>query len=161
MTERPEAQRKGARPVETDDAGASAGPPVTPPRSEPGRPPVVTVAMVLWIVLGVVMVGIAALYGIALAFGAAGSGATVAALVAAMVVLAAAGVAVVVGARRVGAGSRRARRALSIVGGVLAAVGLVQVTFLGVAGSWFVAFLVGAVLLHVPTARAWFAGTGP
>lgn len=131
---------------------------VTPPREEPRRPPVVTAAMVIWMVLGVVMVAMGALYAIALITGAADGGSGVPALVAAMIVLAAAGVAVVVGARRAGHGSRRARTALSATGGVLAAVGLVQVTFLGVAGSWFLAFLVGVVLLHVPTARAWFGG---
>ena len=53
-------------------------------------------------------------------------------------------------------GSRRARTGLTAVGVVLAAVGLVQVTFLGVGGAWFVAFVAGAVLLHLPAARAWF-----
>jgi hypothetical protein len=132
---------------------------VTPPREEP-RPPVVTVAMMLWMLLGGVMVALGALYAIALVTGAADGGSSVLGMVAAMVVLAAAGVAVVLGARRVGRGSRPARSALSAVGGVLAALGLVQLTFLGVAGSWFLAFVVGVVLLHLPTARAWFAGVG-
>ena len=116
--------------------------------------------MVVWIVLGVAMVGIGALYAIALVTGAADGGSGVLALVAAAIVLAAGGVAVVVAARRAGRASRPARRALTILGGVLAVLGLVQVTFLGVAGSWFLAFVAGAVLLHVPTARAWFAGDG-
>ena len=73
-----------------------------------------------------------------------------------MVVLAAGGVVTVVAARRAGRGSRGARTGLTAVGVVLAAVGLVQVTFLGVGGAWFVAFVAGAVLLHLPAARAWF-----
>jgi hypothetical protein len=43
-----------------------------------------------------------------------------------------------------------------VLGGVLAVAGLVQVTFLGAGGVWFVAFVVGAVLMHLPAARAWF-----
>jgi hypothetical protein len=120
---------------------------------------VVTAALVLWIVLGVLMVGIGLLYAIALVTASAEStvgGPGPVATILAMIVLAAGGVAVVVAARRMGAGSRLARRGLTIAGVVLAVAGLVQVTFLGVAGSWFVGFVAGAVLLHLPAARAWF-----
>ena len=133
---------------------------VTPPRREPRRPVVVTVAVVLWTVLGVLVVGIGVLYLVGAISSAPGATGLLLPL-AATLVLAAAGAALIVAARRLAGGSRSARRALSITGGVLAAVGLVQLTFLGVAGSWFVAFLAGVVLLHVPTARAWFAGEGP
>lgn len=140
----------------TDHAPRVPEPAVTPPDEEPGRPGVVTAAVALWIVLGVLMVGTALLFALALAFGGVGPGTAPLAVVAAMVLLAAGGVGTVIAARRLGRGSRRARTALTAVGGVLAAVGLVQVTFLGAGGAWFVAFLVGAVLLHLPAARAWF-----
>ena len=52
------------------------------------------------------------------------------------------------------------RTVLTVLGSVLAVVGLVQVTFRGVGGSWFVAFLVAVVLLHLPAARAYFARDG-
>lgn len=129
---------------------------VTPPTEEPSRPGVVTAAMVLWIVLGVLMVGAALLYALALLLSSSDAGSSPAAVAFAMVLLAAAGIAVVVVARRMGAGSRTARRALTIVGGVLAVVGLIQVTFRGPGGTWFLGFLAGAVLLHLPAARAWF-----
>ena len=129
---------------------------LTPPEDEPGRPGPVTAAVVLWIVLGVLMIGTALLFGLALAFGTADPGTGPVAVVAAMVMLAAGGVATIVAARRLGRGSRGARTGLTVLGAVLAAAGLVQITFLGVGGAWFVAFVAGAVLLHLPTARAWF-----
>ena len=131
---------------------------VTPPAEEPGRPGVITAAVVLWSVLGVLMIGTSVLFGLGLVLGTADPATSPVALVAAMVVLAAAGVGALVGARRIGRGSRAARRALTVVGAVLAVAGLVQVTFLGVGGAWFVAFVAGAVLLHLPAARAFFAG---
>ena len=42
---------------------------VTPPREEPGRPRVVTAAIVLWTVLGVLLVGTALLFALAPAIG--------------------------------------------------------------------------------------------
>jgi hypothetical protein len=129
---------------------------VTPPREEPGRPGVVTAAVVLWTVLGVLMVGSALLFGLGLVLGGADPGTGPVAVVAAMVVLAAAGVGTLVAARRLAGGSRAARAGLTVLGAVLAVAGLVQVTFLGVGGVWFVAFVVGAVLLHLPAARAHF-----
>jgi hypothetical protein len=140
----------------TDHARSDAERDLTPPEEEPGRPGLVTAAVVLWIVLGALMIGTALLFGVGLAFGTADPGTNPAAVVAAMVVLAAGGVGTIVAARRAGRGSRRARTVLTAVGVVLAAVGLVQVTFLGVGGAWFVAFVAGAVLLHLPAARAWF-----
>jgi hypothetical protein len=129
---------------------------VTPPEEEPGRPGVVTAAVVLWTVLGVLMCGTALLFAYGLLFGVPDPGTRPLALVAAMVVLAAGGVGTVVSARRLAGGSRVARVGLTVLGAVLAVAGLVQVTFLGVGGVWFVAFVVGAVLLHLPAARAWF-----
>jgi hypothetical protein len=129
---------------------------VTPPEEEPGRPGVVTAAVVLWTVLGVLMFGTALLFAYGLLFGVPDPGTSSLALVAAMVVLAAGGVGTVVSARRLAGGSRAARVGLTVLGAVLAVAGLVQVTFLGVGGVWFVAFAVGAVLLHLPAARAWF-----
>lgn len=139
-----------------DRASRSDDTPVTPPTEEPGRPGVVTAAMVVWIVLGVLMVGTALLYALSLT-SASETGPGWLPVVLVMVLLAAGGVAVVIAARRMGAGSRAARRGLTITGVVLAVVGLVQVTFLGVAGSWFVGFVAGAALLHLPAARNWFA----
>lgn len=137
---------------------APADPPraTTPPEEGPERPGVVTAAVVLWIVLGVLMVGTALLFGLGLAVGTVDPGAGPAAVLAAMVVLAAAGVGTLVGARRLRDGSRTARRGLTVLGALLGVAGLVQVTFLGVGGVWFVAFVAGAVLLHLPAARAWF-----
>ena len=129
---------------------------VTPPQEEPGRPGVLTAAVVLWTVLGVLMFGSALLFAYGLLFGTRAPGTGPIGLVAAMVVLAAGGVGTVVSARRLAGGSRAARVGLTVLGTVLAVAGLVQVTFLGVGGVWFVAFAVGAVLLHLPAARAWF-----
>jgi hypothetical protein len=129
---------------------------VTPPEEEPGRPGIVTAAVVVWIVLGVLMVGTAVLFAVGLIFGNLDPTTQPIAVIAAMIVLAAGGVGTVVGARRLRDGSRTARIGLTVLGAVLAVVGLVQVTFLGVGGVWFVAFAVGAVLLHLPAARAWF-----
>lgn len=129
---------------------------VTPPEEEPGRPGVVTAAVVLWAVLGVLMIGTAVLFAVGLLFGNLDPTTEPIAVVAAMIVLAAAGVGTVVGARRLRDSSRTARIGLTVLGAVLGIVGLVQVTFLGVGGVWFVAFVVGAVLLHLPAARAWF-----
>lgn len=144
----------------TDHARPAGDPAVTPPDEGPGRPGVVTAAVVLWTVLGVLMIGTALLFGLGLAFGSADPGTDPVAVVAAMVVLAAAGVGTVVAARRLGRGSRAARAGLTVLGAVLALAGLVQVTFLGAGGVWFVAFVVGAVLLHLPAARAWFGRVG-
>jgi len=129
---------------------------VTPPEEEPGRPGIVTAAVVLWAVLGVLMIGTALLFGLGLLFGRSDPGTGPLAVVAAMIVLAAAGVGAVVAARRLAGGSRAARAGLTVLGAVLALAGLVQVTFLGVGGVWFVAFAVGAALLHLPAARAFF-----
>ena len=71
--------------------------------------------------------------------------------------LAALGVGTLWATRGLRAGSRPARSALTAVGLVLAVAGLVQLTFLGVGGVYFVAFAVGALLLHLPAARAYFA----
>ncbi|MHC1562036.1 hypothetical protein ACR9E3_23995 [Actinomycetospora sp. C-140] len=136
--------------------GPAEHPAVTPPDDEPGRPGIVTAAVVVWTVLGVLMIGTALLFAVGLVFGSADPGTGPVAVVAAMIVLAAAGVGTIVAARRLGRGSRSARRGLTILGAVLAVAGLVQVTFLGVGGVWFVAFVAGAVLLHLPAARAWF-----
>jgi len=129
---------------------------VTPPEEEPGRPGIVTAAVVLWMVLGVLMIGTAVLFAVGLLFGNLDPTTEPIAVVAAMIVLAAAGVGTVVGARRLRDSSRTARIGLTVLGGVLGVAGLVQVTFLGVGGVWFVAFVVGAVLLHLPAARAWY-----
>jgi hypothetical protein len=129
---------------------------VTPPEEEPGRPGVVTAAVVVWAVLGVLMIGTALLFALGLLLGSRAPDTGAIGLVAAMVVLAAGGVGTVVSARRLAGGSRAARAGLTVLGAVLAVAGLVQVTFLGVGGVWFVAFVVGAVLLHLPAARAWF-----
>ncbi|MEJ2863024.1 hypothetical protein [Actinomycetospora flava] len=129
---------------------------VTPPEEEPGRPGIVTAAVVVWTVLGVLMVGTAVLFAVGLVFGTLDPTTEPIAVVAAMIVLAAAGVGTVVGARRLRDHSRAAWIGLTVLGAVLGVVGLVQVTFLGVGGVWFVAFAAGAVLLHLPAARAWF-----
>lgn len=144
----------------TDHARPAEDPAVTPPDEGPGRPGVVTAAVVLWTVLGVLMIGTALLFGLGLAFGTADPGTGPVAVVAAMVVLAAAGIGTVVAARRLGRGSRSARAGLTVLGVVLALAGLVQVTFLGAGGVWFVAFVAGAVLLHLRAARAWFGRSG-
>ncbi|PVZ10090.1 hypothetical protein [Actinomycetospora cinnamomea] len=138
----------------TDRAGDRTA--VTPPQGEPGRPGVVTAAVVLWSVLGVLMIGTALLFGLGLVLGSTEADTGPVAVVAAMVVLAAAGIGTLVAARRLVGGSRAARAGLTVLGAVLAIAGLVQVTFLGVGGVWFVAFVVGAVLLHLPAARAHF-----
>lgn len=129
---------------------------MTPPREEPGRPGVVTAAIVVWIVLGALMVGSALLVALAIVLG---SSDQVGALpvIAVMVVLAAGGAAAIIGARRLRSRSRSARVGLTVLGAALAVAGLVQVTFLGVGGAWFVAFVAGAVLLHLPAARDFFA----
>ncbi|WP_378024333.1 hypothetical protein [Actinomycetospora rhizophila] len=129
---------------------------VTPPEEEPGRPGLVTAAVVLWVVLGALMIGTAVLFAVGLLFGTLDPTTQPIAVIAAMVVLLAGGVGTVVGARRLRDGSRAAWIGLTVLGAVLGVVGLVQVTFLGVGGVWFVAFAVGAVLLHLPAARAWF-----
>lgn len=129
---------------------------VTPPEEEPGRPGLVTAAVVLWVVLGALMIGTAVLFAVGLLFGTLDPTTQPIAVIAAMVVLLAGGVGTVVGARRLRDGSRAAWIGLTVLGAVLGVVGLVQVTFLGVGGVWFVAFVVGAVLLHLPAARAWF-----
>ncbi len=135
---------------------------VTPPRDDDtGRPGLVTAAVAVWAGIGALMIGAALLFLLGLLVGAADPSTSPAAVAAAMVVLAAAGAGVLVGARRLGQGSRTARVALTVLGAVLAVAGLVQVTFLGVGGVWFVAFAVGAVLLHLPAARAFFAGRRP
>ncbi|MDL5155322.1 hypothetical protein [Actinomycetospora termitidis] len=130
---------------------------VTPPREEPGRPTIVTVAVVLWAVLGVLLIGTAVLFLIALVVGNADPATGVASLVVTAVVLAALGAGTLWATRGLAAGSRPARSTLTAVGVVLAVAGLVQLTFLGVGGVYFVAFAAGALLLHLPAARAWFA----
>ena len=129
---------------------------VTPPEEEPGRPGIVTAAVVVWTVLGVLMIGTAVLFAVGLLFGTLDPTTAPIAVVAAMIVLAAGGVGTVVGARRLRDHSRAAWIGLTVLGAVLGVVGLVQVTFLGVGGVWFVAFAAGAALLHLPAARAWF-----
>lgn len=131
---------------------------VTPPHEEPGRPGAVTAAVWVWGVIGALMIGAALLFLLGLLSGGVDPTTGPVAAAAAMVVLAAAGGGVLVGARRLGRRSRTARTGLTVLGAVLAVAGLVQVTFLGVGGVWFVAFAVGAVLLHLPAARPWFAG---
>jgi hypothetical protein len=129
---------------------------VTPPHDEPGRPTLVTVAVVLWAVLGVLLVGTGVLFGIAAAVGNADPATGAGSLVLTAVVLLAIGVGTLVATRGLAQGYRPARSALTGIGMVLAVAGLVQLTFLGVGGVYFVAFAAGAVLLHLPTARAWF-----
>ncbi|MEJ2868485.1 hypothetical protein WCD74_11970 [Actinomycetospora sp. OC33-EN08] len=130
---------------------------VTPPREEPGRPTVVTVAVVLWAVLGVLLIGTAVLFLVALVVGNTDPATGVASLVVTAVVLAALGAGTLWATRGLAARSRPARATLTAIGVVLAVAGLVQLTFLGVGGVYFVAFAAGALLLHLPTARAWFA----
>jgi hypothetical protein len=129
---------------------------VTPPRDEPGRPRVVTVAIVLWAVLGVLLVVTALLFAVALAVGTLDPNTGSVSLVLTAIVLAIVGVGTLVATRALSAGSRPARAALTGVGVVLAVAGLVQLTFLGVGGVYFVAFAAGALLLHVPAARSYF-----
>ncbi|GLZ50937.1 hypothetical protein [Actinomycetospora sp. NBRC 106378] len=130
---------------------------VTPPREEPHRPTVVTVALVLWAVLGVLLVGTAVLFLIALVVGNTDPNTGTGSLVLTAVVLAALGAATLWATRGLVARSRPARATLTAIGVVLAVAGLVQLTFLGVGGVYFVAFAAGALLLHLPAARAWFA----
>ncbi|WP_018330786.1 hypothetical protein [Actinomycetospora chiangmaiensis] len=130
---------------------------VTPPREEPHRPTIVTVALVLWAVLGVLLVGTAVLFLIALVVGNTDPNTSVASLVLTAVVLAALGAATLWATRGLTVRSRPARATLTAIGVVLAVAGLVQLTFLGVGGVYFVAFAAGALLLHLPAARAWFA----
>lgn len=132
---------------------------MTPPRDDTARPGLVTAAVVVWTAIGALMIGAALLFLVGLVLGATAASSGPAAVAAAMVVLAAGGAGVLVAARRLGRGSRAARAGLTMLGAVLAVAGLVQVTFLGVGGVWFVAFAVGAVLLHLPAARAFFAAT--
>jgi len=130
---------------------------VTPPREEPGRPRVVTAAIVLWTVLGVLLLVTAVLFAIATAIGIADPATGVGSLVLTALVLAVVGVGTLVATRALAAGSRPARAALTAIGVVLAVAGLVQLTFLGVGGVYFVAFAAGALLLHLPAARAFFS----
>ena len=130
---------------------------VTPPREEPGRPRVVTAAIVLWAVLGVLLIVTAVLFAVASAIGIADPTTGVGSLVLTAVVLAVVGVGTLVATRALSAGSRPARAALTAIGVVLAVAGLVQLTFLGVGGVYFVAFAAGALLLHLPAARSYFA----
>jgi hypothetical protein len=129
---------------------------VTPPREEPGRPRVVTAAIWLWGVLGVLLVITALLFALAPAIGTADPNTGVGSLVLTAIVLAVVGVGTLVATRALSAGSRPARAALTGIGVVLAVAGLVQLTFLGVGGVYFVAFAAGALLLHVPAARSYF-----
>jgi cation transport ATPase len=129
---------------------------VTPPREEPHRPTIVTVALVLWVVLGVLLVGTAVLFLIALVVGNSDPNTGTGSLVLTAVVLAALGGATLWASRGLAARSRPARATLTAIGVVLAVAGLVQLTFLGVGGVYFVAFAAGALLLHLPAARAWF-----
>jgi cation transport ATPase len=129
---------------------------VTPPHDEPGRPTLVTVAVVLWAVLGVLLVLTGVLFGIAAAVGNADPATGAGSLVLTAIVLLAIGAGTLVATRGLARGSRPARSALTGIGMVLAIAGLVQLTFLGVGGVYFVAFAAGAVLLHLPAARAWF-----
>jgi hypothetical protein len=129
---------------------------VTPPREEPGRPRVVTVAIVLWAVLGVLLLVTAVLFAIASAVGIADPTTGIGSLVLTAIVLAVVGVGTLVATRALSAGSRPARAALTAIGIVLAVAGLVQLTFLGVGGVYFVAFAAGALLLHLPAARSFF-----
>ncbi len=146
--------------TERAERGVGDGRPVTPPHDEPGRPGLVTAAVALWALLGVLLIGTALLFVLALIVPSADPGSGALPVIGAIVLLAAAGVGTVVCARLLRHGSRRARTVLTVLGSVLAVVGLVQVTFRGVGGSWFVAFLVAVVLLHLPAARAYFARDG-
>ena len=130
---------------------------VTPPRDEPGRPGVVTAAIVLWAVLGVLLVLTGLLFAIATTVGITDPTTGAASLVLTAIVLVVVGVATLVATRALRAGSRPARSALTGIGVVLAVAGLVQLTFLGVGGVYFVAFAAGALLLHLPAARSFFA----
>jgi hypothetical protein len=141
-----------------DRDGLAHGGAVTPPRDEPARRPgVVTAAVVLWVVLGALLVLTAVLFGVALVVpGAADPGTGTGSIALSTLLLLAAGVGALLGARWLLPGSPRARTGLTALGAVLAVIGLVQVTFTGVGGSWFVAFVVAVVLLHLPAARPWF-----
>src|ERR1700759_2764682 len=97
-----------------------ADPAVTPPAEEPGRPGVVTAAVVVWFVLGVLMIGTAVLFAVSLATSPSGRAPGPLSVIGMMIVIAAGGFAVVVAARRMGAGSRAARRGLTSTGAVLA-----------------------------------------
>ena len=130
---------------------------VTPPREEPGRPRVVTAAIWLWGVLGVLLVLTGLLFAIATAVGVTDPNTGVGSLILTAIVLVLVGAGTLVATRALRAGSRPARSALTGIGVVLAVAGLVQLTFLGVGGVYFVAFAAGALLLHVPAARAYFA----
>ncbi len=130
---------------------------VTPPRDEPGRPGVVTAAIWLWAVLGVLLVVTAVLFAIAPAIGTADPNTGVGSLVLTAIVLALVGAGTLVATRALRGGSRPARAVLTAIGVVLAVAGLVQLTFLGVGGVYFVAFAAGALLLHLPAARSFFA----
>ena len=136
----------------------------TTPPSAPARPGAVTAAGVVWLLVGAGLVVVGALFLVALAVpDAADPGTSGLALVASTLLLLAGGVVAVAGAavllRRTPpvSGRRAARAALTVLGVLLAVVGVVQLTFRGVGGSWFVAALAGVVLLHVPAARRWFA----
>jgi hypothetical protein len=129
---------------------------VTPPREEPGRPRVVTAAIWLWGVLGVLLVLTGLLFAIATAVGITDPNTGIGSLILTAIVLIVVGAGTLVATRALRAGSRPARSALTAIGVVLAIAGLVQLTFLGVGGVYFVAFAAGALLLHVPAARAYF-----
>jgi hypothetical protein len=129
---------------------------VTPPREEPGRPRIVTAAVVLWAVLGVLLVLTGLLFAIAIAVGITDPATGAGSLVLTAIVLVLVGVATLVATRALRTGSRPARAALTAIGVVLAVAGLVQLTFLGVGGVYFVAFAAGALLLHLPAARSFF-----
>jgi hypothetical protein len=116
----------------------------------------VTVAIVLWAVLGVLLLVTAVLFAIASAVGIADPTTGIGSLVLTAIVLAVVGVGTLVATRALSAGSRPARAALTAIGIVLAVAGLVQLTFLGVGGVYFVAFAAGALLLHLPAARSFF-----
>ncbi len=130
---------------------------VTPPREEPGRPRMVTAAIVLWAVLGVLLVLTGLLFAAATAVGITDPTTGAGSLVLTAVVLVVVGVVTLLATRALRAGSPPARAALTAIGVVLAVAGLVQLTFLGVGGVYFVAFAAGALLLHLPTARSFFA----
>ncbi len=129
---------------------------VTPPREEPGRPGVVTAAIWLWGVLGVLLVLTGLLFAVATAVGITDPNTGVGSLILTAIVLVVVGVATLVATRALRAGSRPGRAALTAIGIVLAVAGLVQLTFLGVGGVYFVAFAAGALLLHLPAARSFF-----
>lgn len=130
---------------------------VTPPREEPGRPRVVTAAIWLWGVLGALLVLTGLLFAIATAVGITDPNTGTGSLILTACVLVVAGAGTLAATRAVRGRSRPARAALTAIGVVLAVAGLVQLTFLGVGGVYFVAFAAGAVLLHVPSARSYFA----